>query len=45
MKKRIIIRKVWKKNNPEQLIITIPNGSYIKEGDYVAIKKIEAMGK
>jgi len=36
-----IIRKVWKNKGTKQLLITIPNNSDIKEGDYVEIKKIK----
>lgn len=34
-----IIRKVWK-NQREQLLITIPKDSGIKDGDYVEIRKV-----
>jgi hypothetical protein len=36
-----IIRKVWKKKATNQLVITIPNDSGIKEGDYVRVKKVK----
>jgi hypothetical protein len=35
-----IIRKVWLKKTPKQLLITIPIGFGIREGDYVEVKKI-----
>ena len=41
MKKEVIIRKVWKRKNPGQLMVTIPSESGIKEGDYVEIRKID----
>jgi len=37
----IIIRKVWKANKQNQLIITIPKDKGIVEGDYVKIKKLK----
>ena len=36
-----LIRQVWKNNKNNQKIVTIPNKSDIKEGDYVSIKKVE----
>ena len=36
-----LIRKVWKKNATNQLVVTIPNDAGIKEGDYVEIKKVK----
>ncbi len=37
----MIIRKVWKNKSNNQMLITIPNDSGIKEGDYVRVKKVE----
>ena len=34
-----LIRKAWKKKYTNQLMVTIPNGAGIKEGDYIKIKK------
>lgn len=36
-----VIRKVWKNKGTDQLLITIPKDSGIKEGDYVEIKKVK----
>ena len=36
-----IIRKVWKNKGSNQLLITIPNETEIKEGDYVRVVKLE----
>jgi hypothetical protein len=36
-----VIRKVWKNRLNNQLLITIPNDSGIKEGDYVEVKKVK----
>jgi len=35
-----LIRKVWLNSGSNQLLITIPNNSNIKEGDYVEVKKV-----
>jgi len=35
-----IIRKVWRNEGTQQLLITIPKGSDIKKGDYVKIEKV-----
>ena len=39
-KMKQIIRKVWKNKGSNQLLITIPNISDIKEGDYVEVRKV-----
>lgn len=36
-----IIRRVWRKKKINQLLITIPRDSGIKEGDYVEVKKVK----
>ena len=36
-----IIRKVWKKNLTNQLLVSIPLNEGIKGGDYVEIKKVK----
>lgn len=36
-----VIRKVWKNKGSNQLLITIPNDSKIKEGDYVKVIKVD----
>lgn len=36
-----IIRKVWKNKGTNQLLITMPKDSNLKEGDYVEVKKIK----
>lgn len=41
MKNIKIIRKVWMTSSTKQLMITIPNDSGIKKGDYVEIKKVK----
>jgi hypothetical protein len=35
-----IIRKVWKNNGSNQLLITIPNSAKIRKGDFVEVRKI-----
>lgn len=37
----MIIRKVWENKGSNQLLISIPKGSDIKVGDYVAVEKIK----
>lgn len=41
----MIICKVWKNRGADQLLITIPKKSKIKEGDYVKIKKLKSLTK
>ena len=35
-----IIRKVWKNNGSNQLLITIPNSARIRKGAYVEVREI-----
>lgn len=37
----MLIRKVWEKKKDGQLLVTIPKGEDIFEGDYVKIEKVE----
>jgi len=36
-----IIRKVWKNQTTNQLLITIPLGEGIEKGDYIEVKKVK----
>ena len=40
--KNQIIKQVYKNNSSNQKLVTIPQDSDIKAGDYVSIKKVEA---
>ena len=35
------IMKVWQNKGNKQLLITIPKGSGIKQGDYIKIEKVQ----
>lgn len=35
-----IIRKVWKAKATNQMLVSIPKNSGIKEGDYIRIEKV-----
>jgi len=39
----MIIRKVWKNNQTQQKLITIPKDSDIEDGDYVQVTKIKVV--
>ena len=41
VKNKEIIMRVWKNKGNNQLLITIPKDSGIKEKDYVKIKKVK----
>ena len=41
MEEKRIIVKVWKNKLNKQKLVTIPQKSNIKEGDYVIIKKVD----
>ncbi len=36
-----VIMKVWKNKARDQKLVTVPKECYIKEGDYVEIKKVK----
>jgi hypothetical protein len=40
MKQKKLIRQIWEKKNPKQLMITIPLDAGLNEGDYVSIEKV-----
>ena len=40
----MIIRKVYEVRSTKQLLVSVPKGANIKDGDYVEIKKIRENG-
>lgn len=36
-----VIRKIWTRKAVNQMVVTIPHGEGLKDGDYVEIKKVK----